>query len=47
MTWQPTSAIIDPSGEMSVYDQYGVRETKDIPVERDEKYYVELFGNKG
>lgn len=43
LTWQTESIIIDPSGEMVVYDQYGIKEKKSIATERNQSYYDELF----
>jgi len=43
LTWQENSIIIEPSGEMVIYDQHGVKEKKEIPMERDEDYYAKMF----
>lgn len=44
LTWQTDSVIIDPTGDMIIYDQYGVREKKHKQLIRNENYYNDIFG---
>ena len=43
LTWQKDSTIIEPSGEMVVYDQYGIKEKKSVAPDRDTDYYLKMF----
>jgi len=43
LTWQQESIIIDPSGEMVVFDKNGVKEKKNVSSMRNQSYYDELF----
>lgn len=44
LTWQIESVIIDPSGDMIIYDQHGVKEKNHIQPIRNENYYDDIFG---
>lgn len=44
LTWQTESVIIDPSGDMIIYDQHGVKEKNHIQPIRNENYYDDIFG---
>ena len=44
LTWQQESIIIDPAGEITVFDKNGVKEKKTISTHRDENYYQKMFG---
>ena len=43
LTWQQDSIIIDPAGEMVIFDKSGVKEKKSVSTMRNQSYYDELF----
>ena len=44
LTWQKDSIIMDPTGDMIIFDQYGVKEKNHIQPKRNENYYDDIFG---